>query len=64
MCLKFLGSSGMCLGGLRKSLGATSVNVLSFFRMVQEVSGKVQEGPGSPPDPLKSYVCFHKNVIV
>ena len=31
--------------------------------MVQKVSRKVQEGPRSPPDPLKKYLGFYKNVI-
>ena len=31
MFLKFVGSSEMCLGGLRRSLGATFVNKLCFF---------------------------------
>mgnify|MGYP002810728684 CR=1 FL=1 len=45
----------MCLGGLRRSLGTTFVkNVLKNI-MVQKVSRKVQEGPRSPPDPLKKY---------
>ena len=54
----------MCLGGLRRSLGATVVKILIFCWMVQKVSGKVQEGPRSPPGPLKNYLFFIKMSFV
>ena len=63
MFLKLLGSSGMCLGGLRRSLGATFVKIIVKNRMVQKVSRKVQEGPWSPRDPLTKYV-FSGNLYV
>ena len=50
----------MCLEGLRKSLGATFVNYFNLFWMVLKVFGKVQEGPRSPPDPLKNYLISGK----
>ena len=53
----------MCLGGLRRSLGATFVKHILKHIMVQKVSGKVQEGPRSPLDPLKNYICFLKIFI-
>ena len=56
----FLGSFGMCLGGRQRSSGATFFKISNFFRMVQKVSGKVQEGPWSPPDPIKNYLIYQE----
>ena len=57
---------GMCLGGSYRSSGATFVTCLKICKMLQKVFGKVQEGPRSPPDPLKDiylsmtlYFCFY-----
>ena len=51
-------------GGHHRPLEATFVNILKILKMVSKVSGKVQEGPRSPQDPLKSYVGCHENAIV
>ena len=57
-----LGSSGMCLEGLRRSLGPFVVKILLSSWMVQKVSGKVQEDPrrvlGVPQTLLKCVSCF------
>ena len=34
--------------------------IFSIILCVFEVSGRVQEGPRSPPDPLKIHLCVHK----
>ena len=60
--LKCLGSSGMCLGGLRRSLGTTFVENILKNIMVQKVSRKVQQGPRSLPDPLENYVLPVKSL--
>ena len=41
-------------------------NFWQFFeksKMVQKVSGRVQEGPRSPPDPIKHILMFRKIFI-
>ena len=41
-----------------RSIGATFVKILKLFRVVQKVSGRVQEGPWSSPDPIKKMSKF------
>ena len=53
----------MCLGGCYRPSGATFVNILKTNRMVQKVSGKVQEGPRSPPDPIQKFSRILTKVV-
>ena len=46
-----------------RSIGATFVKILKLFRVVQKVSGRVQEGPWSSPDPIKKNVNILDNLI-
>jgi len=48
----------MCLGGLWSSPGTSFLNILNFLWMVQQVSGKVPEGPRSPCIQLKDILVF------
>ena len=45
-------------GGHQRSLGTTFVKNLFDIAFVKKVSGRVQEGPRSPPDPIKDYLSF------
>ena len=55
MLLKFVGIiwdvSGMCLGGLRRSLGTTVVNISIFFGWSKKWLGKSRRVLGAPRTP-------------
>ena len=57
--LEHLGCVWEALGGHDEQLSSTFL-----FWMVQQVSGKIQEGPTSPPDPLKTYLGFIKTLCM
>ncbi len=51
-------------GGLLEVLRSNFCQTFENFSMTKKVSGRVQEGPRSPPDPIKKYVFSGNSLFV
>ena len=59
-CLKFMGSSGMCLEGLRRSLGTIFVKMLNFVGWSKKCLGRSRRVLGVPQTLSKNMLVFMK----
>ena len=47
-------------GSQEKLIQSIGESLWNIFKMVQRVSGRLQEAPRSPPDPIKKYEFIRK----